>query len=236
MRKALNENPIAQIGVIAVAAIAFAIILFTMVLGKSEPDPNAVNTEGPAMMDPGVAPEAAGTTGATGAAPATSEPVAPADGTETPATGTETAPATPAVPEATPTAPPAGGSIADGLLPSKGLPQDLLVAFAKNKTIALLVIDPKGVADKKIEAYTEALKKRGDVEVFVVDVKDIARYSRVTAGVNVSRTPALVIVRPRKLTGSVPTATVSYGFRGAQSVNQAVDDALYKGKQIPSYP
>ena len=44
------------------------------------------------------------------------------------------------------------------------------------------------------------------------------------------------MIRPRKLTGSVPTATVSYGFRGAASVNQAVDDALYKGKQIPSYP
>ena len=232
MRKAINENPMAQIAVIAVAGIAFAIILFTMVLGKSEPDPNAVNTEGPAMMDPNVAPEAAGATAAT---PATTEPVAPADGTETPS-ATGTAPATPAVPEATPTTPPAGGgSVSEGLLPSKGLPKDLLVAFAKNKTIALLVIDPKGLADKKVKAYTETLRNRDDVEVFVVDVKDIARYSRITAGVNVSRTPALVVIRPRKLTGSVPTATVSYGFRGSRSVNQAVDDAIYKGKQDQGY-
>ena len=77
---------------------------------------------------------------------------------------------------------------------------------------------------------------RDDVEVFVVDVSDISKYARITQGVSVSRTPALVVVRPRKLTGSVPVATVSYGFRGPRSINQAVDDAVYEGKQVPSYP
>ena len=112
----------------------------------------------------------------------------------------------------------------------------MLVAFARNKAIALLVVDPKGLSDRQLEQFTDTLRSRNDVEVFVVNVKDIAKYARVTAGVSVSRTPALVVVRPRKLTDSVPTAAVSYGFRGPRSVNQAVDDALYDGKQVPSYP
>jgi hypothetical protein len=224
MRKALNDNPMVQLAVLGVCVVAFAIILFTQVLGKSG--------------DSGAADSAATTTAPTaieGTSPAapTTDSAAPAAGATAPApsaaTATPTAPAT--------TSPPSGGgSVADGLLPSKGLPKDVLVAFAKNKTIALLVVDPKAFADKQLRAYTETLRKRGDVEVFVADVKDIAKYARITAGVNVNRTPALVVVRPRKLTGSVPTATVSYGFRGVQSINQAVDDALYKGKQVPAYP
>ena len=35
----------------------------------------------------------------------------------------------------------------------------------------------------------------------------------------------------------MPTAVVSYGFRGARSVEQALDDALYKGPtDLPYYP
>ena len=35
----------------------------------------------------------------------------------------------------------------------------------------------------------------------------------------------------------MPAATVSYGFRGPASVEQALEDALYKGpKDIPYYP
>ena len=41
---------------------------------------------------------------------------------------------------------------------------------------------PKGISDKKVEEYTNALRSRDDVEVFVVDVKDIADYSRITSG------------------------------------------------------
>ncbi len=126
--------------------------------------------------------------------------------------------------------------MSDGLLPSKGLPEDLLVAFARNQTIALLVVDPKGISDKQLKSFTETLRGRDDVELFVVNVDQISKYARVTAGVSVNRTPALLVIRPRKLTDSVPYATVSYGFRGPRSVNQAVDDAIYKGKQLPSYP
>ncbi len=72
--------------------------------------------------------------------------------------------------------------------------------------------------------------------MFVVDSPDIGDYSRITSGVAVDRVPALVVIRPRKLTDGAPTATVSYGFRGPRSVDQAVDDSLYQGKPVPSYP
>jgi hypothetical protein len=218
MRKALNENPMVQIAVLGVAAIAFAVILFTSVLKKDDTASTAT--------DP-----AAATSSATGSDPAqtTSDPAATADSSAAPTDSS-------AAPAPTQDAPPAGGSISDGLLPSKGLPSDVLVAFAKNETIALLVIDPKGMSDEKVEEYTRALRNRDDVRVFIVDVKNIADYSWVTIGATVNRVPALVVIRPRKLTGSVPTASVSYGFRDAASVNQAIDDAVYKGKQIPSYP
>ncbi len=220
MRKAINENPTVQMAVLGIAAVAFAFILFTSVLKKDEP---AAST----ATDP-----AATATADSTATPAAAAPTAtPAPAPATPSTTGATPPATAAPPSSA-----GGGTVADGLLPSKGLPKEVLVAFAKNKTIALLVIDPKGAADRKVESYTKALRSRNDVEVFIVNVRDIADYSRVTAGVSVSRVPALVVIRPRKLTGSVPTATVSYGFRGARSVNQAVDNAVYKGKQVPAYP
>jgi hypothetical protein len=225
MRKALNENPMVQAAVLGVGAIIFAVILFTSILKKDDssstattPAPAAATSEPAATTDPAASTEAPGST---------SDPA--------PSTGGAGSTAIPA-PGSTVTPPPTGGTPADGLLPSKGLPQDVLVAFAKNKTIALLVVDPKGLADKQVERFTETLRSRDDVEVFVVDVGDIAKYARITQGVSVSRTPALVVVRPRKLTGSVPVATVSYGFRGPRSINQAVDDAVYQGKQVPSYP
>ena len=224
MRKALNENPMVQLAVIGVCAVAFAVILFTSVLKKDDTSAPATTTATPAA------------TASTTAAPS-SDPAAASSSSATPAPSGSAATPAPVSPDTSAVTPPAaGGSPADGLLPSKGLPENLLVAFAKNQTIALLVVDPKGLADKQLEQFTDTLQARDDVEVFVVNVRDIAKYARVTAGVSVSRTPALVVIRPRKLTGSVPTATVSYGFRGPRSVNQAVDDALYKGKQVPSYP
>ncbi len=223
MRKALNDNPMVQIGVLIACGVIFAIILFTMVLKKDEPATDAASTLAPTTAT-------TATTPAPVAAAPTTDPAAAAPTTGTPAP-TESVPGAPS----TSTVPP-GGTPADGLLPSKGLPEDVLVAFAKNETIALLVIDKKNQTDKQVQRYTELLRSRNDVAVFIVDVRDIAKYARITAGVSVSRTPALVVVRPRKLTGSVPTATVSYGFRGPRSVNQAIDDAVYKGKQLQAYP
>ena len=136
----------------------------------------------------------------------------------------------------TPTEPSGDLGSADGLLPTKGLPKDVLVAYASNEAIALFVYDPKGLTDKRVDAFVRPLSSRDDVKVFNVEVKDIGDYSRITSGVSVNRVPALVVIRPRKLNKGAPTASVSYGFRGPESVDQAVRDALYEGKPVTAYP
>ena len=236
MRDAINNNPRVQMIVIGVMLVLGVFVLFTMVLKKDAPPPDG------GLSPAEKAAEKAGIVAPTSATGAT------ATGTTTPPTGTATtdpaatadpaaaAPATPAAPT-TPTAPApdASAAAADGLLPTKGLPKDVLIAFAKDDTIALLVYDPKATADKQIKQYTEALES-DKVAVFEVEAKDIAKYSRITSGVSVSRTPALVVIRPRSLTDNVPTATVSYGFRNEKSVEQAFKDARYDGETLPSYP
>lgn len=218
MRKALNENPMVQISVLAVVGLILAFMLFSTVLKGEEAPP----------VDPAVAQANPAAT----ADPAAAIPV-PTD------SGPTSAPLPAEAPAAAPGAPlgvPADPGDTSGLLPGAGLPSKVIVAFAKGKAIALLVVDPKGISDREVETYTEQLSSREKVEVFVVDVEDIADYSRVTSGVAVSRAPALVVIRPRKLTGNVPTASVSYGFRSPRSVEQALDDALYVGDVVPSYP
>ena len=47
-----------------------------------------------------------------------------------------------------------------------------------------------------------------DVAVFVVPAKQIARYAAITLGVNVQQVPALIVMRPRRLSGhGAPQAT-----------------------------
>ena len=216
MRNALNENPMVQMIVLGIAAVVLAFVMFTSVLKKEEPKgSSATDTSATAV---------AGDPAAT-ADPAAAAPPATADaGTVAPPSAADTGTVAP---------PATGGS--DGLLPSKGLPKDLLIAYAKGDAIALVVVDPKV---KGSERLVEAAKSsgRGDVEVFEVDVDDIAKYSRITSGVSVSRAPALVMITPRKLSDGVPMATVTYGFRGDKSVQTAIDDAFYDGGNVPAYP
>jgi hypothetical protein len=101
--------------------------------------------------------------------------------------------------------------------------------------VALLVVRPSGIDDGLVRDSVDSLSARSGVAVFVVRANRIARYSRITQGVGVNRVPALVVVRPRRLSGSVPEAQVSYGFRNSQSVVQAVQDALYSGKDDLPY-
>ena len=48
--------------------------------------------------------------------------------------------------------------------------------------------------------------------------------------------PALLVMRPRRLSGGVPQASVDYGFQTPQSVVQAVVDAGYKGPEATYHP
>ena len=95
----------------------------------------------------------------------------------------------------------------------------------------------RGIDDDQLRRNVEQLRGRSDLALFVTNAGHIARYSRITHGVNVDRVPALIVLRPRHLTHGTPKATLSYGFRGPESVDQAIRDALYKGpSNLPYYP
>lgn len=119
-----------------------------------------------------------------------------------------------------------------------GLPADVVNAWKDGDAVVLLIVRKGGIDDGDVKAMVEDLRSRSDTTVFVAETRDIADYSRIAQGVDLDRVPALVVLRPKSLTkGSIPEATVSYGFRGQASVNQALDDALYKGPEnLPYHP
>ena len=81
-----------------------------------------------------------------------------------------------------------------------------------------------------------ALSSQPNVATFVVPAHRISRYAAITEGVGVDRVPALVVVRPKHLKRSVPTASVTYGFQSVESAVQDVIDAEYKGHSIDYHP
>ncbi len=139
------------------------------------------------------------------------------------------APTTPAV-EAV--APP-GAEFAAG----PGLPNDVVDAYDAGDTVVVLIVSD-GIDDRKVEQAVRSQEGNGNVALFVSKAKEIADYSRITEGVDVDRVPALVVIHPKSLSdGPLPEATVSYGYRGPQSIAQAVRDANYKGRDdIPLLP
>jgi hypothetical protein len=209
MRKAINENPVVQAALVGVLILGVGLML---VLRMGSSDDSGAGAEVVSATDAGV------TTAADPAAapPATGETAAPAD------------PATPSAPAGQPTDFKAG----------PGLPKEVAAAYDAGDAVVLLVVNNNGIDDRRVKTMVEALEGHPEAAVFVTEVHDVADYSRITEGVNLNRTPALVVVRPKSLTdGPMPTAVVSYGFRGAASVEQALEDALYKGPDdLPYYP
>ncbi len=116
------------------------------------------------------------------------------------------------------------------------LPRPVLDAWRANRTLVLLIVRDGGIDDRLVKSATASLDGFPDAEVFVVPAAKIARYAAITEGVGVDRVPALVVVSPKHLKKTVPTASVSYGFQSPQSVAQAVIDAGYKGKTLDYHP
>lgn len=209
MREQLNSNPLAQIAVVGVLLIAVGI--FVMSSGGGEEEESAGATEATVSVA-GTA--ATGT--ATGATPG--EAVEGAVEAATEAVGAEAAAsAIPAAAEAPP------------------LPRPVLDAWKANKTVVLLFVRNGGIDDKLVTSATAGLAAF-DASTFVVPAAKISRYAAITEGVGVERVPALVVLTPKHLKQTVPTASVSYGFQSPQSVVQAVIDAGYKGKTLDYHP
>lgn len=216
MRKAINDNPMVQLAVIGVLLVGAGLMLATTVLKKDpkgeDPTPSGVD----AVLSGSSDTSSASAVGAGSVAP----PAVPAT-----ASG-----ALPAVATAPPPSP-------EALIPGPGLPAPVVRAWEGGDAVVLLIVRNRGVDDKLVRGSVQGLAGDSGVSVFVAKAKDVARYSRITQGAGVSRVPALVVVRPLRLSGGVPEAQVSYGFRSSQSVLQAVDDALYSGRDdIPYHP
>lgn len=194
MREKLNENPLAQIGLLGVLLVLGFVMLTSMGGGgESAPAP---------------APEA----GTESSTTATSAPAITPAG-ETPVTSGSAGP--------TPVPPP---------------PSDVTAAFRAGETVVLLIVREGGIDDHMVREDTRALEGMSNVALFVVPAKKIARYAAITEGAGVNRVPALVVLRPKALSQGAPTASVDYGYRGAEDVVQAVVDARYKGKTLSYHP
>ena len=218
MRKALNENPVIQIAALGVLAVVVLFLLVTRVMHKS----------GSAASSP-----VSTTTAAT--APPTAGSTAPTVPGSTAATTPPSA--TAATPGATSVPPATAATPAGKLVAGSGLPKPVAAAYADGKAIVLFVFTHRGIDDAAMGSSVERLRARSDLAVFITRASRIARYARITEGVDVNRVPALIVVRPRKLNHGVPTASVSYGFRGPDTVDQVVRDALYNGPtNLPYYP
>ena len=211
MRKAVNENPVVQVVVVGVLAIVVGFLLITRVMGGSQ---NETDT---AATDP-----------AAPAAPAAEASSVPADAPAEPAADAPAEAAAGGVPVATG---------APGFEAGPGLPEDVVKAYDAGDVVVLLISKKDGIEDKRLRDEVDALRSRSDTAVFMTDSREVARYSRIAEGVDLDRVPALVVIRPKRLTdGPLPEASVAYGFRKPESVGQAVRDALYKGKELPYHP
>ena len=115
-------------------------------------------------------------------------------------------------------------------------PRAVVDAFNANHTVALLFVRNGGIDDRLVRDSAARLHSLSDVEFFVVPAGRISRYAAIAKGVAVDRVPALVVVRPKRLSNGIPTASVSYGFRDSQSLVQAVIDAGYKGRTLDYHP
>jgi hypothetical protein len=119
---------------------------------------------------------------------------------------------------------------------ARPLPRPVNAAWHANKTVVLLFVRNGGIDDALVAAATTRLASLPGVAAFIVPASQVSRYASVTEGVGVNRVPALVVIRPKRLHQTVPTASVSYGFQSGESIVQAVTDAGYKGPTLAYHP
>ena len=220
MRKAINDNPMVQIGVIGLLVVVVGFFLLTQ-MGKGS------STSSTSSTAASVAPDASAT-------PSDSSATATTPPASTATTPSVSAPSTtPATPAGSAAAPAAAGEFVAG----PGLPRPVVQAYNADKVVVLLVVRRGGIDDDAVKASVERMSGLPDTAVFMTNAGHVSRYSRIASGVDLDRVPALIVLRPQKLTHGTPTATVSYGFRGPASVAQAIADALYNGPtNVPYYP
>jgi hypothetical protein len=210
MREQLNENPMAQVGLVVLLVVVAAFMFLRMSGGGEEESEPAAPTEASVSV------EGTGQVGtATGATP-----------------GEAVEGAVESALEATP----ATAAGATGAIPTPPLPAPVKAAYKSGDTVVLLFVHDGGIDDKMVEQATAGIESDSGVSLFTVPSKQVARYAAVTVGLEVNRVPALVVIRPKHLSKNGPEATVDYGYQTPEGVRQAVKDASYKGHELPYHP
>jgi hypothetical protein len=133
------------------------------------------------------------------------------------------------------TAPSATAAGAPSTLATRPVPHRVIAAWDSGQTVVLVFVHDGGIDDDLVKLASGSLAGMSGVTTFVVPASKIARYAAITEGIGVERVPALVVLRPKRLSAT-PTASVSYGFQNAESIVQAVVDAGYHGPTVEYHP
>lgn len=205
MREKLNDNPMAQVTLVGVLIVAVGFLLVTRMGGgdESEESPSPA-TEVVASVNGVIA------TGST-----------PGEAVESAVTSLEAGVGA--------TATTAAGAATS--MPVHPLPHRISAAYRSGKTVVLLFVRDGGIDDRIATRATEALGSLSGVYLGVVPARRIYRYAAVTVGIDVSRVPALVVLRPKKVSKGRLEASVDYGYQTPKTVVQAVRDARYQGPE-----
>lgn len=209
MREKLNDNPVAQVGVVLVLVAVAAFMFLKPGGGESEEEAS------PELGGPTVATVNGAT--ATGATPGEAVEGAIESLGESGAVGAESG----AMPTSVPAPPP---------------PQEFTAAYDSGKTVVLLVVHDGGIDDRLTATAASVLTALPEVKLIPVPVKKLPRYAAVTVGLELNRVPALVVLKPKRLSGGTPQATVDYGFQTPESILLAVADANYEGPEVTYHP
>jgi hypothetical protein len=106
------------------------------------------------------------------------------------------------------------------------LPVRVLRAIAERKVIALLFWSPKSVDDQQVRKALRGIDRHdGKVMAHATHIKRIAAYQQITRGANVEQSPTVVIIDRDR------TVQTLVGFVDRTTIDQAVTDALRKGKK-----
>jgi hypothetical protein len=111
---------------------------------------------------------------------------------------------------------------ATGALPAEAAasapppPPAVIAAIEADQTVVLLFVREGAVDDELVVDSVNRLSGFQDVSTFIVPAGEIARYAAIAQSLAVDRVPALVVIRPKSLTGGTLTASVQYGFQSCR--------------------
>jgi hypothetical protein len=121
-------------------------------------------------------------------------------------------------------------------VPAPPPPRVFTSAYDAGQTVVLLVVHDGGIDDELTAETGGAIEAMANTTLIRVPLQQLPRYASVTVGLDVNRVPALIAMRPKRLSHGVPQATVDYGFQTTETAVQAVRDASYAGPEATYHP